>query len=251
MDSDKEVNQSAKNLTPFSIADILSSSKSTAADPPAAVPPANPPTPPPTDHPYPWFLFNHPSWPSMMPGASSSSQSVNGGPNGQAGSSSLTASPEEEEEDSDAGELFDDEEDGSNSIIGSLTSTDDGQQEDPLDMRASPRHHHRRSRSRKFLLRYNTPIEKYTSWSHLTWPRAPTGNGFTSGSYYLYLDAHTRVSLFPSKNSSSVEPLNWLAAQLLEITLFYFFPNITRNSCVETKRVPHILIRQESRLSGW
>jgi hypothetical protein len=173
MDSDKEVNLSGKNLTPFSIADILSGSSKASADNPPAPPPKTPPSqlpaiaaniPQPSS--YPWFLFNHPPcWPMMLPEASAQSVGSNGGKtttNGQAdisNSSALTtvsSSPEDDDLDrlSDDDELFDqdDDDDGSNSIIGSLiSSTDDGQQEDALDMRASHRQHRRRNRTRKNL----------------------------------------------------------------------------------------------------
>lgn len=156
MDSDKEVN-SAKNLTPFSIADILSGSSKSTANPPVV--PSTPPPNHPVAHPYPWFLFNHPSWALMMPDGSA--RNVDNGTDGQAGSSAINAvsSPEEDDDRLSDTELFDDDEedDGSNSMIGSLTSTDDGQQEDPLDMRAS----HGRSRSRKSINSIKTKIEIY------------------------------------------------------------------------------------------
>lgn len=170
MDSDKEVNLSGKNLTPFSIADILSSGSSKAS---ADNPPAPPPTPPPSQHPpaavanvhqpsYPWFLFNPhpPCWPLMLPEASAQTGSKATTGNGQAdmsNSSALTtvsSSPEDDDLDrlSDDDELFDqnDDDDDDGSLIGSLiSSTDDGQQEDALDMRASHRQHRRRHRTRK------------------------------------------------------------------------------------------------------
>jgi hypothetical protein len=168
MDSDKEVNLSGKNLTPFSIADILSGSSKASADNPPA-----PPTPPPSQHPlpaavanvhqpsYPWFLFNPhpPCWPLMLPEASAQTGSGSTtGNNGQAdlsNSSALTtvsSSPEDDDLDrlSDDDELFDQDDDDDGSLIGSLiSSTDDGQQEDALDMRASHRQHRRRHRTRK------------------------------------------------------------------------------------------------------
>ena len=163
MDSDKEVNLSGKNLTPFSIADILSgSSKASADSPPLAPPPSNPPASTIVAQPtYPWFLFNHPPcWPLMLPDPSSQSAGSNGGAattnNGQADMSSalttVSSSPEDLDRLSDDDELFDQDEDDDegNSIVGSLmSSTDDGQQEDALDMRASHRQHRRRIRSRK------------------------------------------------------------------------------------------------------
>lgn len=176
MDSDKEVNLSGKNLTPFSIADILSgSSKASAENPPVipVPPPSTPPSHPPSaiaanvpQPSYPWFLFNHPPcWPLMLPDASAQAVGSNGGTtlttNGQAdisNSSALTtvsSSPEDDDLDrlsDDDDELFDQDEDDDGSIIGSLiSSTDEGQQEDALDMRASHRQHRRRNRTRKTL----------------------------------------------------------------------------------------------------
>lgn len=159
MDSDKEVN-SAKNLTRFSIDDILSkpaatSSDVTSANTPAATPPAEPVV---NNHStYPWFLFNHPSWPLVLPEGSAPAimASARTSNNDQSGSSSALMSSPEEDDDrlSDVGdELFDrddDDDDGTDSIIGSLTSTEDGQQEDALDMSAGHHHPHRRNRPRK------------------------------------------------------------------------------------------------------
>ena len=157
MDSDKEVNNSGKNLTPFSIADILSGSSKSAA--------VHPPTPQPHPaHPYPWFLFNHPPWAFMMPDPSVSTRVDHGISDGQTGNSGKTNNglpPEEEDDGLSEAELFshdddddddndEEEDDGSNSIIGSMTSTDDGQQEDPLDMRANHHNQHRRNRKTAF-----------------------------------------------------------------------------------------------------
>ena len=158
MDSDKEVNVSGKNLTPFSIADILSGSSNASAENPPVIP-VPPPSTPPSHQPsaiaanvpqpsYPWFLFNHPPcWPLMLP--DSSAQTSNGGTtsttNGQAdiSNSSALTTVSSSPEDDDLDRLSDDDDE--------LFDQDEGQQEDALDMRASHRQHRRRNRTRKTL----------------------------------------------------------------------------------------------------